>query len=130
MSPRPIQRLTATLLGLLTCACGDHPSVDRTGYAPVDITADYYHRAKSGMFLPDREPVVLQVGERHGPQGVPTSQLVGLELDIGTLWVEPGTNQRVVAYVDVQTFYSHFVVHAPVPYSRDFLEWPTHPFFF
>lgn len=89
----------------------------------VDITSDLHHRAKAGLFLPDREPLVMRLeGPQEGPR--PYFRISG---DFGALWVRSNEDSKLVVYFDTPLFYSHVQVAGEAWAARMFLEWPTHP---
>ncbi len=89
----------------------------------VDITSDYYHRTKAGLFQPDREPLVVEVLGEENESPRPYFRLQG---PAGDLWVRAEDGMLVV-YMDAQAFFSHWALASESYSARVFREWPVHP---
>jgi hypothetical protein len=91
----------------------------------VDLTSDLYHRTHAGIFLPDREPVVLEALEvSPAPGGRAYFRLRG---DVGDIWVKASDDRTLVVHMDARAFFAHWEVACDTPSARVFEEWPVHP---
>ncbi len=109
----------------LSFGCEAEPEGSVRPFEAIDLTSDLFHRAQSGMFAPDREPVFLRTQHPIGPE----SKRHDFEFhsDFGSFWIRPDARGRAVVYMDPQMFFSHWAASNDLPFARTFTEWPKHP---
>jgi hypothetical protein len=152
-SIRPIDRRRAALTAGLAAAAfwlasaaqgpeAPHPAappLDLTAefVFEVDLTEDLHHRLQAGLFLPEREPLVMRL-TRPAPgtefeQGLllPAARTyLRFQWDRGTFDVRSDEHGAVVVHLDREAALSHLTAVVPptlAGMSRDFPEYPVHP---
>lgn len=131
LDPRPA--FPAALLCLVAAACGGVEGAEEGFHPDLDVTVDLYHRLRSGVFDPEREPLVLSLVSNPLPTA-PEAGLPDLPLrittELGSLRVRSNGSGRVVLYMPGGTAFSHLRV-APslrsTTVTREFHRRPSHP---
>ena len=116
-------RSFALASAMLLCACR-RGAREPEYVEAIDVTSDFYHRAKAGLFRPDREPLVLRTLAAVDPLAPPYFQV---RSDLGALSVLGDERGQLVLYMDTQMFFSHVQVACESDTARVFNEWPRHP---
>lgn len=75
-----------------------------------DISDDLYHRLRSGLFVPERDPVILQLFKNRAKA---PGETVRITWERGSLRVKTDRNAHVVVFMDRETISSHVNVFGP-----------------
>lgn len=110
MRPAPCRGWRVALLCLLAGACGGVEGAEEGFHPGLDVTVDLYHRLRSGVFDPEREPLVLSLVSNptatRPEAGLPDLPL-RITTELGSLQVRSNGSGRVVLYMPGGTAFSH-----------------------
>ncbi|QDU66957.1 hypothetical protein [Engelhardtia mirabilis] len=98
----------------------------------VDLTEDFYHRYRAGLFVPESEPLVMRATtlDDDGDVIMAGGKYLRFTWDQGTFDVRIDRNGLVVLHMDDQAAMSHLTTVLPPTVSsmaREFPEYPNHP---
>ena len=93
---------------LLLAACDDEKPA-AFGHAK-DISDDLYHRLRSGLFVPERDPVILQVFKNRSKA---PGEILRVSWERGSMRVKTDRNAHLVVFMDREAISSHVNVTGP-----------------
>ena len=134
--------LTLAIVVLITASlmygCQNTTSVPRNLGKVIDTTEDLHHRLKSGIFVPETDPVLFYLKKRNPKKYLrllpfynerETHIMARLSWAHGSFWVQANELELVVIYMDREAIFSHVQITASDEFRilRRFLEKVPHP---
>ncbi len=113
---------------------GEPKTTQATEHTWLDLTDDLYHRIKAGLFVPECEPLLCGVEQRHDSARETGEGILGfLEIE----WEEwrfavaaDEISESVVLYMSPEIVFGHIRIRPSgrgTGVARWFLPWPYHP---
>jgi hypothetical protein len=105
---RGVKAVFACGLLVLLVACEDKAPLT-FGHAK-DISDDLYHRLRAGLFVPVRDPVILQVFKNRAKA---PGEILRVTWERGSFQVKTDRNAHLVVFMDREAISSHVNIAGP-----------------